>query len=281
MKKALILIMVLIMVLGFVGCSSAPATAEEVTPEPTKTTSESLLAEKVSASFSEAFGSNITKYEYDDNSNLILSTSENFNGLTTTVYEYSDDNILIRSTTTYKKHDGFSSTTVEEYNEFGDVIKNSFTNSNGIDSTATYEYTYNEDKKPATFKEVVFVDGEEIRSYTISYSYSENQTTQEIIVGNEITTKIIEFDSNGNEILCTKRTKNKKTQTQIGDTNIEYQYSNTYDEKGNLIKREDTRKITDGSYLDYEWEYNENNLVIAEKVYLGEKLMCYTRYIYS
>lgn len=278
MKKVLIGILALIMVLGLAGCSSKQTEATN-TAEPTETASELHLVEEVSASFSEAsFGSSVTKYEYDNNS-LILSTSENFNDLTTTVYEYSDNNILVKSITTYKKHDGFSSTTVKEYNDFGDVIKSSFNNSSGLDNTATWEYTYNEDRKPLTYKEVVFADGKEIRNYTISYTYSQNQTIEEIVEGDVTTISIIEFDSNGNKIRCTTHKKDKATQ--IEATEIEYEYSNTYDEKGNLIKRKDVRETAYGSHLDYEWEYNDNNLVTAEKVYLGEKLMYYKRYIYG
>ncbi len=280
MKKVLIGILALIMVLGLAGCSSKQTEATN-TAEPTETASELRLVEEVSASFSEAsFGSSVIKYEYDNNS-LILSTRENFNGLTTTVYEYSDNNILAKSITTYKTHDGFSSTTVKEYNDFCDVIKSSFNNSSGLDNTMTGEYTYNEDRKPLTYKEVVFVDGKEIKNETISYTYSQNQTIEEMVdemVNENVTTiSIIEFDSNGNRIRCTTHTKDKATQ--IETTEIEYEYSNTYDERGNLIKRKVVRGFDRDR--DYEWEYNDNNLVTAEKVYLGEKLMFYKRYIYG
>lgn len=232
---------------------------------------ELCLAEEISDSFSEGFASSVRTYEYDNN-NLILSTLEYDTSLTTTVYEYSDDNVLTKTTDSFESSSGITSTTVKEYDEYGNVIREVFNNSNGSQSITTYDYTYDENGEPKTCEVVIVMDGQ--KNTTTFYVYDNNGGySQEIrsSTGEIIGNYQLECDSNGN-VISYKELKDGEI------IDVEYEYSNTYDAKGNLIKRE---SVSGDSDIVYEWIYDENNLVTNQYISSGEYVLTETTYKYD
>lgn len=229
------------------------------------------LAEEISDSFSEGFASSVRTYEYDNN-NLILSTLEYDTSLTTTVYEYSDDNVLTKTTDSFESSSGITSTTVKEYNEYGDATSEVFNNSYGHQSTTTYDYAYYEDGKIQTCKEVVAILGQE--GYTWLYNYDRNGswTSEKMNDAGEILESYVgEVDSHGNTISY-KEFKDGEL------VKVHYEYSYSYDENGNLIKRE---PISGDSDIVYEWKYDDNNLVTDQYIYSGDYVLSHTIYKYD
>lgn len=229
---------------------------------------ELYLVEEDGDSYSGGFASSVRTYEYDDN-HLILSTLEYDTSLTTTVYEYSDDNVLIKSTDTYENSNGITSTTVKEYDEYGNVISEAFNNSSGTSSTTTNSYTYYENGKPKTRETVIFQDGQ--KGTTTFYTYDENggYSYEMRSATGEITANYqLECDSHGNVISC-KELKDGKI------IDIEYECSNTYDGNGNLTEQKYSHGYT------YKWEYDENNLVTDQYIYSGDEKMYHTTYMYG
>lgn len=229
-------------------------------------------------------GSCVITYEYDDNNNLILSTSTTEYAslsatVSTTVYEYSDDNVLIKSTDASEYSNGTTSTIVREYDEYGNVIRQAINASSLPSSTTTNSYTYYENGKPKTRREtVIFQDGQ--KGTTTFYTYDENGGYSKEIrstAGEIIANYQLECDSHGNAISY-KKVKDGEI------IDIEYEYSNTYDENGNLTEQKhltyDENGNLTGDYT-YKWEYDENNLVRDQYIYSGDKEMHHTTYMYG
>ena len=253
---------------------------------------ELYLVEECSDSYSAGLSYVIT-YEYDDNNNLILSTTEYDTSSSTTVYEYSDDNVLIKSTYASENSNGTTSTIVREYDEYGNIIRQAFNDSSlsssTTTSTTTNSYTYYENGKPKTCETcetVIFKFKNTIKNTRRSfYTYDENGGYSKEIrstAGEIIANYQLECDSHGNAISY-KKVKDGEI------IDIEYACSNTYDENGNLTEKKyltydengNLTKEKDLHGYTYKWEYDENNLVRDQYIYKGDKEIQHITYMYG
>lgn len=180
------------------------------------------------------YGNLMTKYEYNENGNVVLceKNASIKNGITETEWEYSEDKLPIKS---YSK----------VYDEEGNV---SF-------ESATYEYVYDEEGNPSEYNWYGYNSDGTLVEFAY---YVWNASDEEYKITKHIYGKNIEdehqYNKYGDKILYT----HKMPEEDMEITKYEYEY----DENGNITKRE---IIYNDERQNHIYEYNKDGRL--EKIY--------------
>ena len=211
-----------------------------------------------------------TKYDYDDHNNVIRKESKHSTYTETSVYTNSYDSMGRLSKVSYDMNlkDGEDHrTTVYRYDgESTRILTETITNTTDSYTPAeadkyTLTNTFTYDEKGNVLTEVHTQDDaadptEYGADYKDEYIYDENGNIIQLIsydavskgqyaISSKVTT---EYDSHGN--------RTKETEEDIDfDTTYTYNFDNTYDENGNLIK---IHEVSDGHETVTTYEYIKN-----------------------
>ena len=198
----------------------------------------------------------VTLYEYDEKNRVIRYNHAS--------YEYDENNNIIKVTAAGGKTAEFI------YDEQGNRIHETYTTAYG-EEYMYYSHEYNEHGDVVwTEKNDVFFAGK----MTFTYEYQYDQNGRMIQRVSDTVTDKWEYDDLGREIRYERQ----------GDYGYYFIQTTKYDEYGNVAERT-TEKPTnlpiypvDQKVYTYERDYNDFGVILWEKYFEGDYLLCTTNY---
>ena len=199
----------------------------------------------------------VWEFTYDDNGNMIRSTTSNLWGelQATMVQEFDENNNVIEATAEYE--DGRFEYEEYTYNSDGKLINYVYTDYKGI--ITTIEYTYSSDGEHV-IREHLKTDGN-TQTTTRVYDTEGKILEETIRVPAQILVITTQYTYNENGIISKKTVSGKYKYAEI----LSEVY--TYDENGNL-KDSQVKTTTDNTYRSY--AYNKDNQCVIMLVSTAE-----------